>query len=191
MYKLFLFAISLFMYPYIAQAQCINTEKPSCGVYENCFEKYCKCFSSSDEYFISFGKKYCEAFLSEEAFSDEGKKWKEKTLRCLQEKIVPLIPIENPGTCNCADVKTFAVSTHVECYTQTGTSICDLPLADITLIAKTIIYNNSFINLLKEREAAYSQVEGVFEKCSSTTQKEENKNRWKFLYKALKGKIIN
>jgi len=188
--NLFSVAILLLIAP-LTSAQCLNTIKPSCGVYENCFEKYCGCSSSIDEYFISFGKKYCEAFLSEDSFSDEGKKWKETTLGCLQEKIVPLIPLDNPGTCNCSEIKSFAVSTHVDCYTQANASVCDLPLSDISLIAKTIVFNDSFINLLKEREAAYTQVKGVFEKCSVTAKKEENKSRWKFLFKALRGKINN
>ncbi len=183
---LLFFSISQFAF-----GQCVNTIEPSCTVYDSCFEKNCNCSSSKDEYFISFGKKYCEAFLSEKEFSPEGEKWKTSTLRCLQEKIVPLIPLDGTKSCNCEQIKLFSVGTHAECYTQPENSVCDLSLSDISLIAKTIIFNETFINLLKERESAFSQVIDVTEKCSASAKKEENRSRWKFLSKTLKTKVSN
>src|SRR5436309_1041028 len=75
-----------------ASAQCSNSIKPSCGVYATCFAKYCPC-NGSDEYFLTYGKKYCEKFLGLATFSAEGVKWRDKTLVCLQEAIVPRLDI--------------------------------------------------------------------------------------------------
>lgn len=171
------------------QAQCVNSIEPSCSVYSSCFEKHCNCSGSDDEYLISFGKNYCEAFLSNHEFSDAGKKWRDSTLRCLQETLVPIIPLEAGKSCDCASVKRFAYSSHVACYTQPTASACDLPVADIQLIAKTIIFDKTFVTLMKEYNEGYKQVKGVLETCSTTAKEVQTRQKWAFYLKLIKGKV--
>lgn len=120
-----------------ASGQCVNTVSPSCGVYESCFAKYCPC-GGDDEYFLSYGKKYCEAFLGAANFSSEGANWRDRTLTCLQETIVPELDISDNPTCNCSSMRAFAFDSHVSCYTQSGASICDLGVSDLNEIRKII-----------------------------------------------------
>lgn len=171
------------------QAQCVNSIEPSCSVYSSCFEKHCNCAGSDDEYLISFGKNYCEAFLNNHEFSNAGEKWRDSTLRCLQEALVPIIPLETGKACDCASVKTFAYSSHVACYTQPDNSACDLPFSDIQLIAATVIFDQKFVSLMKEYKEGYKQVKGVFEACSTTSKEEQTRKKWAFYLKLIKGKV--
>lgn len=172
----------------IANAQCVNSIEPSCGVYSSCFAKHCNC-ADSNEYLMSFGENYCKGFLEEHNFSAAGAAWRSSTLRCLQESLVPIIPFEGGKSCDCAKVKAFAYSSHVECYSQPGASVCDLPIQDIGLIAKTIIFDKAFISLMKEYADGYAQVKGVLEKCSTTAKEEEARKKWQFYLKLVKGKV--
>jgi hypothetical protein len=114
-----------------ASAQCLNTAAPSCGVYQSCFAKACPCKGDPAEYFVSYGKKYCEVFLDLPGLSPRGKAWRDSTLRCLQETIVPRLPPDGKqASCNCAQMQTFAFDSHVACYTKPGASICSLGPAD-------------------------------------------------------------
>jgi hypothetical protein len=121
--------------PVSARAQCVNTAQPSCGVYNTCFAKLCPCDQSPYEYFNSYGKKYCEVFLQSSALSKAGVAWRDSTLHCLQEKIVPLLPPDGQAaSCNCGSMQQQAFDTHVACYTQPKNSICDLPDSDWAVI---------------------------------------------------------
>jgi hypothetical protein len=112
-----------------ARGQCVNSATPSCAVYASCFASACNCEGQSAEYFLSYGKKYCTTFLELPGLSDEGSKWRNSTLRCLQETIVPQLPV-NGAACNCSAMQTLAFDSHVSCYTQKGASICSLPPSD-------------------------------------------------------------
>ena len=57
-----LFALAV-LFATESAAQCVNTPTPTCGVYSSCFAKLCNCEKSPFEYFIGYGKKYCEVFL--------------------------------------------------------------------------------------------------------------------------------
>ena len=112
-------------------AQCVNSTSPTCGVYESCFSTRCSCSSSPFEYFKSYGKKYCEVFLDLPNLSSAGKAWRNATLRCLQEEIVPLLPKDGESDkCDCKDMQERAFDSHVACYTQATNSICALPASD-------------------------------------------------------------
>lgn len=119
-----------------AHAQCANSANPSCDVYPKCFAHLCPC-EGVGEYFLSYGKKYCDKFLSLE-FSGRAKVWRDSTLRCLQEKIVPRLPVNGSKACNCAAMRAFAFNTHVECYTKPGASICNLSWSDMAQVGLTI-----------------------------------------------------
>ena len=105
-----------------AAAQCQSNAQLSCAVYNTCVDKYCPCENTNDGYFLRYGKKYCDRFLAGTGWSDRGKKWRDQTLLCLQEKIVPRLSIVEHPTCDCRAMKQFAFETHVECYTQKGAS---------------------------------------------------------------------
>jgi hypothetical protein len=113
-----------------ASAQCQSNSPPSCEVYTACFDKYCPCENTSEGYFLRYGKKYCDRFLASTGWSKKGDSWRNKTLLCLQEKIVPRLPIAAHPSCDCKAMKDFAFKTHVDCYTQSGASVCELELAD-------------------------------------------------------------
>lgn len=122
---------ALVLAPLSAAAQCVNTSTPGCGVYAGCFAKLCDCAASPYEYFIGYGKKYCEAFLNLPGLSDAGRRWRDTTLRCLQETIVPQLPSDSSSsTCDCKVMQVKAFDSHVACYTEPGASICALPASD-------------------------------------------------------------
>lgn len=122
----------------VSLAQCVNTMTPTCDVYQSCFAKYCPCQNSPDEYFLSYGKKYCTKFLDNAELSAEGKKWRDSTLRCLQEAIVPVLQISEHPTCNCGNMKDFAFQSHVSCYTKPGASMCSLGALDMLKIVAVV-----------------------------------------------------
>ena len=102
---------------------------------KRCFARLRSCSGSEFEYFLSYGKKYCDVFLNLPGMSGQGKKWRDSALHCLQEKIVPELPADgHPEICDCKSIQIKAFDIHVACYTQIGASICDLPHADWTLL---------------------------------------------------------
>uniref|UniRef100_Q07JF2 Uncharacterized protein n=1 Tax=Rhodopseudomonas palustris (strain BisA53) TaxID=316055 RepID=Q07JF2_RHOP5 len=119
-----------------AIAQCSNSIQPSCGVYATCFAKYCPC-AAGDEYFVTYGKKYCEKFLGIGTFSESGQKWRNKTLLCLQEAIVPKLDISNKPTCDCKSMRQYAFDSHVKCYLA-DPSICSLSTGDMLKILNAV-----------------------------------------------------
>lgn len=129
-----IFALFSFLAGVPAQAEpplaCLSTSSPSCALYTDCFNRQCNCAGSEHEYFLSYGKKYCEAFMQESGLSERGKAWRDSTLRCLQESIVPSLPFDSGQACNCEAIESKAFVSHVACYTQPTNSMCDLPLSD-------------------------------------------------------------
>ena len=123
----------------VAKAQCVNTPMPTCEVYETCFAKLCNCDGSPYEYFKSYGKKYCEVFLDLPNLSPKGKAWRNSTLKCLQESIVPKLPADNKySVCDCKSMQLAAFDSHVACYTQPSNSICSLDSSDWFYIMKAV-----------------------------------------------------
>ena len=86
----------------LAYAQCQSGAHLSCAVYTTCFDKYCPCEATGDGYFIRYGKKYCDRFLASTGWSKKGNKWRNQTLLCLQESIVPKLSITEPPKCDCS-----------------------------------------------------------------------------------------
>lgn len=112
-------------------AQCVNTPTPTCGVYASCFADRCKCDGSPYEYFKSYGGKYCAVFLDLPGLSAKGTAWRNSTLKCLQETIVPKLPPDGQAaSCNCKQMQIDAFDSHVACYTKPGASICSLEVGD-------------------------------------------------------------
>jgi len=163
-----------------AAAQCANAVQPSCGVYDECFAKYCPCKGDPAEYFLSYGKKYCTNFLSNTSFTAAGKKWRDATLVCLQEKIVPHLDISSAPKCNCAAMRATAFNAHVACYTQPYASICDLPVADLNEIRKVIDKQD----LLSSE--GWNQMRDVAAICAFKAPNDGRRATWKAADAALK-----
>lgn len=162
------------------RAQCVNAAVPSCDVYETCFAKYCPCDDKPTEYFRSYGLKYCKAFLSNSALSAQGKKWRDSTLVCLQESIVPKLDISSNPSCNCAAMRTFAFNAHVACYTVPGASICDLPAADVSAIAGTVDVKDLI------DAAGWRQMRDVAALCEASAPDDGRRVAWKAMAKVLR-----
>lgn len=161
-------------------AQCANSVASSCKVYDSCFAKYCPCDGSPDEYFISYGKKYCSAFLANAKFSNAGEKWRDSTLRCLQEKVVPRLDLSDEPKCDCAKMKEFAFESHVECYTSSGASICDLGSGDLAEIAKTVDAKD-----LLDHEG-WRQMLQVAGRCAKSAPDDGRRASWRSIESVLK-----
>ncbi|MEW5683997.1 MAG: hypothetical protein AB1942_03670 [Pseudomonadota bacterium] len=150
-------------------AVCVNPATPNCNFYTSCMEATCKCgYSSTGGYALSYGKKYCDKFLAEAGFSAAGRKWRDATLRCLQEKMVAQLPT-NPAQCDCPKLQQAAYDTHVGCYTQPGASICDLPAADAVVIDKVVADSDKF-----DRQGLEA-LKAVAKKCYASNPT----NQWK------------
>lgn len=166
--------------PFGAQGQCANAVTPSCSVYETCFAKYCPCDGKPSEYFRTYGLKYCKAFLANTALSTQGKAWRDSTLVCLQESIVPKLDISANPSCNCEQMRTIAFNTHVACYTKPGASICDLPASDVAAIAKTVDIQDLV------DAAGWQQMRDVASRCEANAPDDGRRASWKAMAKVLK-----
>lgn len=164
--------VMLFAWPGASRAQCENPIQAGCGVYESCFAKYCPCAPGTDEYFKSYGVKYCKAFLQNASLSDAGKKWRDSTLRCLQESIVPHLDISAQPKCNCGQMKQVAFDSHVACYTKQGASICDLPKKDVVTIGKTVDMKDLF------DKSGWRQMHEVSKVCAKNAHDDGRRKLW-------------
>jgi hypothetical protein len=156
-------------------AQCANPSEPSCTVYESCFSKYCSCKGDPNEYFETYGAKYCKRFLEEIKFSPIGEKWRNSTLICLQEAIVPKLDISDKPVCDCSSMKKYAFESHVACYTKPGASICDLPFEDVKKISKVIDMADIFSS------EGWQQMKQVTKICEKTSPDDGRRSIWRAL----------
>ena len=111
-----------------------------CDFYDRCLENIFNCGDVG--YPKSYGKKYCERFLSlkksehlsDYGLSSKGIKWRDETLLCLQNVLAyDFARRDYPLTCD--SIKQEAFDSHVDCYTKYGsTSICSLPAKDIGVV---------------------------------------------------------
>lgn len=115
----------------------------SCDVYSQ-FERRCHC-ADAGNYFLAYGRKYCERALAEAGWSQAGTLWRNRTLLCLQRALYEAIPKHRAQRCDCQQIKRFAFETHVRCYTQQPTSVCRLPLSD-WLTAYRVIDANDLLS---------------------------------------------
>ena len=166
-----------------SHAQCANPVQAQCGVYESCFAKYCPCADGPTEYFKSYGAKYCRAFLANTALSEQGKKWRDSTLRCLQESIVPHLDISAQPKCDCAQMKQRAFDSHVACYTKQGASICELPAADVAQIGKTVEAKDLF------DKQGWKQMHEVSKVCAVKSPDDGRRATWKVLEGVLRTRM--
>lgn len=166
--------------PVLNFAQCANAATPSCDVYEGCFARYCPCEGKPSEYFRAYGLKYCKAFLSNASLTPQGKAWRDSTLVCLQESIVPKLDISANPKCNCDEMRALAFSTHVACYTKPGASICDLPSSDVSSIAKTVDVKDLVDG------AGWRQMRDIAAKCEASAPDDGRRTAWKAMASVLR-----
>lgn len=123
----------------------------SCEFYSDCMEKQFQC--GSQGYPLQYGQKYCERFkslntsnsYSRFTLSPEGVNWRNETLKCLQNVLIPSLTMVSLVS-NCDAVERFAFASHPKCYTQPGSSICDIPKKDWLLIMTVPDLNDSIFS---------------------------------------------
>lgn len=123
-----------------SQDVCIP-QSNGCAFYRDCLEARIPC--GPNGYAIGYGFKYCNAFMKYYSrFSNVGKQWITATCFCLQNVLLPIVLGE--GTQTCDEIKDFAMSSHVGCYTNTQPSICDVPATDWPILY--IVIFKEFMN---------------------------------------------
>ena len=116
----------------------------TCRWYPDCLEAAHPC--GSDGYALAYGQHYCLAFASANAsslLSPEGQLWRDTTLLCLQQQLVPLLNVtvsckvmllsrmsflKRNGTNGTQDLRSYAFNSHARCYVESG--VCALSLRD-------------------------------------------------------------
>jgi hypothetical protein len=119
---------------YPTPASCLAPVERTCAFYSACVEANKPCGASG--YAIGYGEKYCSRFDVDDTFSPEGKVWRDATLHCLQEALVP--ELGAIASMSCDAITTFAFDSHPACYTDHTPSFCFLPPADIANVLGTI-----------------------------------------------------
>jgi hypothetical protein len=114
---------------------CGSAEGANCDFY-NRLNRYCGC--KETDYFLGYGRRYCDRFQNATGWTPAGAKWRDRTLVCLQESLTQQIKRDLNGVCNCEKAKAIAWQTHVRCYTQSSASVCQLPIADVAKIYSII-----------------------------------------------------
>jgi hypothetical protein len=112
----------------------------SCNYYSECLEDRVRC--SDEGYALGYGYKYCQRFLSIGTvnsfeglqLSPAGLKWRTRTLKCLQDQLIS----KETELVTCNSIRDFAFASHIGCYTDPASSICDLPLSDEIAIGRVV-----------------------------------------------------
>lgn len=112
----------------------------TCDLYRQ-LERRCGC-GGADNYFTNYGRKYCERFMQSAGWSAAGLRWRDRTAACLTGELTRFLG--NARGCSCADVKSFAFSSHARCYTAQPASACRLPLSDIAHIYSLVDASDLF-----------------------------------------------
>lgn len=129
-----------------------------CSFYSRCLEEAVPC--GPNGYALGFGLPYCTKFKENYSrFSPAGRIWIWSTMHCLQETLVPVANGEVTMTCD--EIHSFAFASHSVCYTQPGSSICNLPFTDWILL---------FVMISQELDdpATWQQMLEVLNICSTT-----------------------
>lgn len=126
----------------------------SCDYYL-CRERVQSCGETG--YFLAYGYKYCTALFAKAApkMSPSAAAWLERASVCLQESAET-----NAETASCKDAETTAISSHANCYVQTG--FCEIPFVQRLEVLK-VIYKEIFdLQMLK-------QMQKTLELCADRT----------------------
>ena len=114
-------------------AKFIGNNSASCKFYE-CREINNECKCGDKGYYIGYGYKYCKRFneITRFKLSSPGRRWVERTTRCLQEYLDKRVPWNTP----CEKVRKMAFDSHPGCYVKSG--LCSLSPIDWWHIFKTV-----------------------------------------------------
>jgi hypothetical protein len=114
----------------------------SCDLYGR-LEQQCNC-KGTDNYLISYGRRYCDRFLNSTGWTAAGAKWRDQTLTCLQTSLIQALPRDVSRACDCGKIRDIAWQTHVRCYTQPSASVCQLPFSDLAKIYEIVDASDLF-----------------------------------------------
>ncbi|ORX62645.1 hypothetical protein DM01DRAFT_1330772 [Hesseltinella vesiculosa] len=119
---------------------CRQPPRHSCAFYTECLEDTFHC--GSNGYPLAFGYKFCHAFAEDaSSFSPKGQTFLWDTMLCLEKGLVqPFITaasITSQGTSTCATIESYALSTHPQCYVDSG--FCSLSIKDKLTLVKLIL----------------------------------------------------
>jgi hypothetical protein len=120
---------------------CTRPHTLDCSFYSACLERSTPC--GAQGYALGFGEKYCTAFRSAK-LSPTGQRWVERTMRCLQEALVPEVVSAGEfskapaSAARCEEVFDKAFASHPACYTAKESSVCFLPPSDVVAVLDTI-----------------------------------------------------
>jgi len=150
--------ISLF-FAYNSLASCSSPQANDCSFYRKCVQSKFHC--SDTEYPIGYGEKYCNKFnnLSSSNLSSYGVLWRNETLICLQQSLVPTLN-SNSSINTCSELEELAFDSHPGCYTNVYMSICELPISDWTTIAG-VVDAGDYLSM-----KSLKQVASVIKTCS-------------------------
>ncbi|TPX69593.1 hypothetical protein SpCBS45565_g02314 [Spizellomyces sp. 'palustris'] len=117
---------------------CTAPTPHTCTFYTSCLEVAIPC--GPDGYAIGYGNKFCSKFQENaDKFTDKGEEWMYKVMSCLQESLVPKLPnnsTSSPKPMSCSELKSFAYSTHPNCYLSAG--VCTLHPKDWIVLLNSI-----------------------------------------------------
>ncbi|KAI8074074.1 hypothetical protein BC940DRAFT_289925 [Gongronella butleri] len=126
-----------------AATSCTAPPDKSCAFYTDCLEPNYHCGPKG--YPLGFGYKFCTAFQNASAsFSAKGQQFLWETMHCLEQDLVA--PFINNATAlaegqqACADIESYAFSTHPHCYINSG--FCSLSIDDKLALIKVILKGN-------------------------------------------------
>jgi len=120
----------------VGNAQPTRQSEMNCALYDR-LDRQCGC-KGTDEYFVSYGRRYCQRFLRSSGWTSAGTRWRDQTLVCLQQSLSRAMHQDAAHVCSCQNTRDIAWQSHVRCYTQASASVCRLPLSDLLKIYSII-----------------------------------------------------
>jgi hypothetical protein len=155
--------VSIFKIPSKCEVAKLSNEQPTfsdpkknCSFYECAAraadQERCCSYSDKKSYFINYGEKYCQKFISEgHRLTSKGRAWLDKTLSCLQGSLQSGCN-EQKKCSDCVSIRKLA------CYVSSG--LCDLDLHDQVSISKTVDGKDFFTG------ESFAQVASVASSCA-------------------------
>lgn len=135
-------------------ASCADPIPNNCSYYSACLEPELACGESG--YALGYGERYCDAFANDTGFSAAGAAWRDNTMICLQRHLASESPA-SVAAMSCTTLTDDAFDSHPACYTQPGSSICDLPPSDVLVVLHTISVSDLFSERALVQEAAVAR----------------------------------
>jgi len=130
-----------------------------CNWYLDCLDKRFAYGPSS--YAVNYGLKYCNRFksLTPQDLTPSGLQWRDATMVCLQQKLVPLLSQTSAPTSE--QITSLAFDSHPGCYTNNGSvGICSDP-HDWATIATTVDKEDLLTMKSAKQSAAVAQLCGT------------------------------